>query len=68
MADGNKYEGEWQDDKPNGHGTFIWADGDKYEGEYRNDKPNGHGTYYTKTPLGFKITQQGQWRNNEFIG
>ena len=43
-ADGDKYVGEFKDDKKNGHGTSTWADGDKYVGEYKDDKKNGHGT------------------------
>jgi hypothetical protein len=26
------YFGEWENDKWNGHGTFLWIDGDYYEG------------------------------------
>ena len=36
-ASGNRYEGEWRDNKPHGHGTFTWAaDGSRYEGEWRH--------------------------------
>ena len=47
---GDKYVGEWKDDKFNGQGTFTfgprskWA-GDKYVGEFKDDKRNGQGTY-----------------------
>ena len=41
MADGEKYEGEWQDDQMNGHGTATWADGAKYEGEWQAMAPFG---------------------------
>lgn len=44
------YEGEWKDNKMNGHGIMILSDGTKYEGDYVNDKKHGNGT----------IT----WRNN----
>jgi hypothetical protein len=30
--DGSKYDGQWQRDQANGHGTLIHADGDIYEG------------------------------------
>ncbi len=49
-ADGDKYVGEFKDDKRNGQGTYTfgpnteWA-GDKYVGEYKDDKFNGRGTY-----------------------
>ena len=45
FADGDRYVGEWSDDKLNGQGTYTFADGDKYVGEWSDDKKNGHGTY-----------------------
>jgi hypothetical protein len=44
-ANGNKYVGEWRDDKRNGQGTATFADGDKYVGEWKDDNYNGEGTY-----------------------
>ena len=44
-ANGDKYDGEWKNDKRNGYGTFTWANGYKYVGEWKNDKINGFGTY-----------------------
>jgi len=41
---GEKYVGEFKDDKQNGQGTHTWPDGQKYVGEYKDDKPNGQGT------------------------
>ena len=31
-AEGDKYGGEWRDDKMHGQGTYTFADGDKYVG------------------------------------
>jgi len=45
FAEGDKYVGEWRDDKKNGQGTYTYADGDKYVGEYKDDKRTGQGTY-----------------------
>ena len=45
FADGDKYVGEYKDDKGNGQGTYTFANGDKYVGEYKDDKRNGQGTY-----------------------
>jgi S1-C subfamily serine protease len=42
---GDKYVGEWRDDKRNGKGTDTYANGDKYVGESKDDKQNGQGTY-----------------------
>ena len=44
-ANGTKYVGEWQNNKPNGQGTQTWADGDTYVGEWKNQKYHGQGTY-----------------------
>jgi len=33
--DGDKYVGEFKDDKPNGQGTYTWTDGEKYVGNSR---------------------------------
>ena len=43
--DGNKYVGEWKDDKMHGHGTYTFNDGDKYVGEFKENNFDGHGTY-----------------------
>ena len=45
FASGNKYVGEWKDDKKNGQGTETLADGSKYVGEYKDGRWNGQGTY-----------------------
>ncbi len=45
FASGNKYEGEYKDNKRSGQGTFTFANGDKYVGEYKDGNRNGLGTY-----------------------
>ena len=45
MANGNKYVGEWKDNKQNGQVTFTSANGDKHVGEWKDGKQNGQGTY-----------------------
>ena len=37
-ATGDKYDGEFKDDKMNGKGVYTYANGDKYDGEYKDDK------------------------------
>jgi len=39
-----KYEGEIENGKPNGQGTFTWSDGSKYVGEWKDGKMSGQGT------------------------
>ena len=42
----NKYEGDFQNNKREGYGTFVMSNGDRYEGEFQKDTYNGKGTYY----------------------
>jgi len=48
LSDGDKYVGEFKDDKPNGQGTYTWSDGRKYVGEFKEGKKHGQGTYTNK--------------------
>ena len=59
-ANGNKYVGEWKDDKFHGQGTETWPDGGKYVGEFRDDKRNGQGTY-TYGP-------SSKWAGDKYVG
>lgn len=43
-----KYEGNWENDKMNGHGTYRYENGDKYVGNFVNSTRSGKGTYYHK--------------------
>ena len=45
FASGNKYVGEFKDNKKHGQGTFTWTNGDKYVGEYKDNKRHGQGTF-----------------------
>jgi hypothetical protein len=42
-ADGGKYQGEWQDGKRHGIGTYISPTGTRYEGEWKDNGASGHG-------------------------
>jgi hypothetical protein len=44
-ADGEKYVGEYKDNKGHGQGAYTYVNGDKYVGEYKNGKKHGQGTY-----------------------
>ena len=42
---GEKYAGEWKDDKKHGQGTTIFATGETYVGEWKDNKAHGQGTF-----------------------
>ena len=44
-SDGQKYVGEWKDNKYHGQGTFTRTDGSKYVGEFKDNNYHGQGTY-----------------------
>ena len=45
-SSGNKHEGEWKDNKPNGQGTRTYNNGNRYTGGWKDGKFNGQGTYF----------------------
>ena len=63
-ANGNKYVGEWKDDKRHGQGILNLANGDKYVGEFKKRKANGQGTFTFVN--GKKWV--GEWENNKLNG
>jgi hypothetical protein len=58
-ANGNKYLGEYRNDKRHGQGSFTYASGGKYVGEWRAGLPNGQGAYLYANG---KVTE-GIWEN-----
>jgi len=62
FANGEKYVGEFRDDKYNGQGATTFANGNKYVGEYKDGKKKGQGTFTFEDGQ----TTKGMWKNNEF--
>ncbi|MFL2813150.1 MAG: hypothetical protein ACJ0BU_00115 [Candidatus Puniceispirillales bacterium] len=64
-SNGDKYVGEWKDDKRNGQGTYIYA-GENYRvvGEWRDNKLNGEAIEYNKDRT---INRQGIYKNGVFL-
>ncbi len=62
-ANGDKYVGEWKDDKRHGQGTGSLANGGKYIGEWKNDKKDGMGTL--TSPDGSQ--HSGEWKDGELL-
>lgn len=44
-TDGERYVGEWQDDKFHGQGVYTFPSGERYVGEFRDGRRNGQGTW-----------------------
>jgi hypothetical protein len=42
-ASGNRYEGDWEEDKPHGKGVFTWASGERYIGAFFQGRKDGFG-------------------------
>lgn len=64
---GNKYVGEFRNNKRNGKGTATWSPnspsaGHKYVGEWKNDKFHGMGIYYFADGR----IKEGIWKNHRF--
>ena len=43
---GTKYEGDFEDDKKHGTGTYIWPNETRYEGAWVDNKRNGFGKLF----------------------
>jgi hypothetical protein len=35
---GDRYDGNWKDDKKNGQGIYYFNNGDRYDGNWKDDK------------------------------
>ena len=60
---GDKYLGDFKNNKKHGKGTYFWKNGNKYIGEWKNDKLHGTGTLTYKNG---KINK-GTWENGKFM-
>eukprot|EP01053_Blabericola_migrator_P002896 Blabericola_migrator_1__2895@NODE_1831_length_3724_cov_135_930271_g1173_i0_p1_GENE_NODE_1831_length_3724_cov_135_930271_g1173_i0NODE_1831_length_3724_cov_135_930271_g1173_i0_p1_ORF_typecomplete_len706_score86_00MORN/PF02493_20/5_9MORN/PF02493_20/0_7MORN/PF02493_20/8_8e05MORN/PF02493_20/0_00011MORN/PF02493_20/0_0014MORN/PF02493_20/1_3e07MORN/PF02493_20/0_0099MORN/PF02493_20/8_7e06MORN/PF02493_20/0_00072MORN/PF02493_20/7_3e02_NODE_1831_length_3724_cov_135_930271_g1173_i0312118 len=59
------YEGDWANDKPNGHGRYSKPDSQiTYEGSWEDGKTHGHGTF-TSASWG---TYVGEWAHDQKEG
>ena len=60
--DGQKYVGDWKDDKQHGQGSSTFANGDKYVGEWRDGKRHGQETM----TFVYGIEYVGEWKDDTF--
>ena len=45
-VDGDRYEGDFKNDKMDGKGKLFYASGDRYEGDYKNGEKDGKGKLF----------------------
>lgn len=61
---GEKYEGEWYEDKKHGTGTYYYSNGSVYSGDFINDTPHGYGEF----KKGDDKVYKGFWENGNPTG
>eukprot|EP00826_Nyctotherus_ovalis_P039453 TRINITY_DN3798_c0_g4_i3.p1 TRINITY_DN3798_c0_g4~~TRINITY_DN3798_c0_g4_i3.p1 ORF type:complete len:465 (-),score=37.63 TRINITY_DN3798_c0_g4_i3:8-1402(-) len=64
FANGDIYEGEWEDGRMNGRGKYFYANGDIYNGEWECGEKNGKGKHFYKN--GDKY--DGEWEDGKRHG
>ena len=64
LNNGDKYVGEWRDNKRHGQGTYNYADGEKYVGEHKDNNRHGKGVYTYAS--GNKYT--GEYKDGKMYG
>ena len=47
FADGNRHEGEYENDMLEGKGVFYYKNGDKFEGTWEDNNKHGVGKFTT---------------------
>ena len=63
MCSGDKYEGDFKNDCPEGKGIYYWINGDKYEGDFKNGVREGKGIYYYRDGR----AETGYYINDEYF-
>lgn len=62
--DGDRYEGEFENDMMEGQGTYYWADGRRYIGDFKNNVSEGYGIMYYSNGERY----EGNWVNDKRQG
>ena len=57
---GNRYVGEWKEDRFHGKGSFKYLNGDSYEGEWEMDKRSGKGIFISNNGEHY----EGEWESD----
>ena len=65
----DKYEGEIENGKPHGDGTWTMSNGATYVGQWSNGRREGLGTFtWSKFGPASGKSYEGQWKNNKRHG
>ena len=64
FKNGDVFEGEFKNNKANGHGIIKYNSGDIFEGEFKNGKKNGYGK--TKLKKGEEV--EANYKDGELNG
>ena len=64
-SNGNKYMGEWKEDKFDGKGRILSVKGDCYEGDFKEGLIEGNGMFIS---TGGGYNYLGEFKNNKFDG
>ncbi|KAL6762997.1 hypothetical protein V8C86DRAFT_2505292 [Haematococcus lacustris] len=65
---GERYQGEWSDNKRHGKGTVVYKNGDKYEGDWANGLRHGLGTLWIFKGGKYIVRYNGEWRQDTPTG
>jgi hypothetical protein len=60
---GDKYVGEYKDNRKNGQGTYTYVNGNKYVGEFKDDKQHGQGTLTNADGS----VREGIWKDGDIL-
>lgn len=65
---GNRYTGDWVNNKKSGFGTQTWTNGNKYEGDWLNNKRHGKGTMWIRVASKLRKQYTGDWHHGKKHG
>jgi len=68
FSDGRMYEGDFVNGKEHGKGKYTYLKGFVYEGNFAKGERNGKGILIQSDGKVVKVVQEGNWKNDDFVG